>query len=294
METPNTKTIEIAEAQVGYEAGLKVALATQTVKRTEDGLPYIITQHGLSIQTVETTLKAPTARRGNVLVTSVQSFIDLVKREANEAKTVIFAFLPNNEPGNIVAIIDYHGEEGEPAWCEYRIVLQLSHTAEWIEWKRVLSVPTRQVDLAEFLEERYIDVCSTVDGVTGATILETALSLQAKKGVSFRSEQRLQNGDSLLQYEETTTARAGQKGELEIPKEFTLLLPVYEGFKATSIRVLLRYRINDGVLSFICKPVNIERTLIAIREAVIDQINTETQLPVYMGNANSVPSRKVP
>jgi hypothetical protein len=88
-------------------------------------------------------------------------------------------------------------------------------------------------------------------------------------------------------------ARAGQKGELEIPKEFTLLLPVYEGFKATTIRVLLRYRINDGVLSFICKPVNIERTLIAIREAVIDQINTETHLPVYMGNASSVPSRKV-
>jgi uncharacterized protein YfdQ (DUF2303 family) len=293
METPNTKTNEIAEAQVGYDAGLKVALAAQNVRRTEDGLPFIIVQSGLSIQTVETTLKAPTSRRGNILVTSVQSFIELVKREYNDKTTVIFAFLPNSEPGSIVAIVDYHSESAEPSWCEYRITLQLSHTAEWIEWKRVLGVATRQIDLAEFLEERYIDVHSTPDGVTGATILEIALSLQAKKGVTFRSEQRLQNGDSLLQYEETTTARAGQKGELEIPKEFTLMLPVYEGFQAAAIRVLLRYRINEGVLSFICKPVNIERTLIAIREAVIEQIKEETELPVYLGSAISVPARKI-
>lgn len=286
-------TAAVAEAQVGYEAGVKVALSEQMIKfGSPDGMPFLLVQPGMTVKTIEETCEAPKSRRGNIIVTSVKSFIELVQREYAEHKSVIFANLPNNAPGDITAVIDFHKHDGAPSWSEYRIILQLSYTAEWMEWLKVLNKCTLQLELAEFLEERYIDV-HEANGITGATILEVALSLEAKKGVSFKNAVRLDNGDVSLQFEETTMARAGQKGELEIPKEFTLFIPVYEGFAACPIRVLLRYRIKDGVLGFICKPVNIERTLIAIREAIVQEIADETELSVYMGNANSIPTRKL-
>lgn len=286
-------TAAVAEAQVGYEAGVKVALSEQIIKfGSPEGMPFLLVQPGLTVKTIEETCEAPKSRRGNIIVTSVKSFIELVQREYAEHKSVIFANLPGNAAGDITAVIDFHKHDGAPSWSEYRIILQLSYTAEWIEWMKVLNKSVAQIDLAEFLEERYIDV-HDANGVTGATILEVALSLEAKKGVNFKNAVRLDNGDVSLQFEETTMARAGQKGELEIPKEFTLFIPVYEGFAACPIRVLLRYRINNGAMSFICKPVNIERTLIAIREAIVQEIGDETELSVYMGNANSVPTRKL-
>jgi len=293
METPNSK---IAEAQVGFDAGTKVALAEQRIKHGTEivgGIPFLLTQSGMVVKTIEETFPAPMARRGAVAIVNVRSFIELVKREYAEGKSVIFAHLPANEPGNITAIIDYHSDKATPSWCEYRIILRLSYTPEWMEWKKMLNTAVLQLALAEFLEERYIDVQETPNGVSGATILETALSLEAKKGVLFKQANALQNGDVSLQFEETTTARAGQKGELEIPKEFLLYIPVYEGFEASAIRVLLRFRINDGALTFVLKPVNLDRALYSIREAVIALIGEETELPVYLGDAATVPARKL-
>jgi len=284
----------MSEAKVGFEAGMQLSLASQVIKNIEraEAIPFLLFQHGLTVKTIEETFPSPMSRRGNILITSVKSFIELVNRDYEEGASVIFANLSGNDPGTITAIIDFHGNDNAPSWCEYRITLKLSYTADWLEWKKVLSVPKNQIDLAEFLEERYVDV-HEANGVSGATILETALTLEAKKDVNFNSAIRLQNGDSQLKFDETTTARAGQKGEIEIPKEFVLLIPVFEGFEPVAIRVLFRYRIKDGTLIFILKPVNIERVLITIREAIMATIGEQTELPVFLGDANTVPSRKL-
>jgi uncharacterized protein YfdQ (DUF2303 family) len=283
-----------SEAQVGYDLAMKMAVLQQAIGNSSivEAIPYLLTLDGIKIQTIEHTFPSPMSRRANIMVTSVKSFIELVNRDYEEGHSVIFALLPSNDAGNITAIIDFHGEDNSPSWCEYRIILKLSYTTEWLEWKKILNIATRQLDLAEFLEERYIDV-HEANGVSGATILETALSLQAKRDVQFSADYRLQNGDTSLQFTETTSARAGQKGEIEIPKEFCLFIPIYEGFEAIPVRVLFRYRIKDGVLTFILKPVNVERLLINIREAIIAHIGEQTELPVYLGDANTVPSRKL-
>jgi uncharacterized protein YfdQ (DUF2303 family) len=292
------KTIEtklpLGEAQVGFDAGMKVALATQSINNLsrESAIPFILTQPGMTIATIEQTFPAPMSRRGNIVVTSVKSFIELVNRDYEEGNSVIFAMLPSGDAGNITAIIDFHNNDNSANWCEYRIILKLSYTTEWLEWRKILNTATRQLDLAEFLEERYIDV-HEANGVSGATILETALSLQAKRDVQFGSDYRLQNGDTALHFTETTSARAGQKGEIEIPKEFCLFIPIYEGFDAIPVRVLFRYRIQSGVLTFILKPVNVERLLINIREAIMTHIGEQTELPVYLGDASTVPTRKL-
>lgn len=283
-----------SEPQLIYDAATKIAVLQGVIHNstTPEAIPFLMLQSGISIHTIENMLPTPVSRRACIIVTSVKSFIDLVNRDYEEGHSVIFAMLPSNDAGNITAIVDFHGEDNSASWCEYRIILKLSYTTEWLEWKKILNTATRQLDLAEFLEERYIDVHES-NGVSGATILETALSLQAKRDVQFSSDFRLQNGDTSLQFTETTSARAGQKGEIEIPKEFCLFIPIYEGFEAIPVRVLFRYRIKEGVLTFILKPANVERLLINIREAIITHIGEQTELPVYLGDAQTVPSRKL-
>lgn len=283
-----------SEPQLIYDAATKIATLQQVIHNlgTPEAIPFLMLQSGINIHTIENTFPAPMSRRACIIVTSVKSFIDLVNRDYEEGHSVIFAMLPSNDAGNITAIVDFHGEDNSASWCEYRIILKLSYTTEWLEWKKILNTATRQLDLAEFLEERYIDV-HEANGVSGATILETALSLQAKRDVQFSSDFRLQNGDTSLQFTETTSARAGQKGEIEIPKEFCLFIPIYEGFEAIPVRVLFRYRIKEGVLTFILRPVNVERLLINIREAIITRIGEQTELPVYLGDAQTVPDREL-
>jgi len=295
METPKVEAQAIkGDAQVVYDAAMKAAAMQSIVHNSgnNEAIPFLLMLPGATVKTIEETFPSPMSRRGNIQITSVKSFIELVNRDYEEGASVIFANLSGNDPGTITAIIDFHGNDNAPSWCEYRITLKLSYTAEWLEWKKVLSVPKNQIDLAEFLEERYVDV-HEANGVSGATVLETALTLVAKKDVNFNSAIRLQNGDSQLKFDETTTARAGQKGDIEIPKEFVLCIPVFEGFEPVTIRVLFRYRITNGALTFTLKPVNIERALITIREAIMVAIGEQTELPVYLGDANTVPSRKL-
>ena len=280
------------DVQVVAELASKAMLLQQTLNQeAEDRIPFLLTQEGIRLTTVEALLPQPTRRQGNIAVGDVKSFIALVKREMNPETTVIFANVPNGAPGEITAVIDFHNQEGAAAWSEYRVTLKLTYTAEWMEWRKVLNTAIRQIDMAEFLEERYADVMDTPAGAKGVTMLEVAKSLEARKGVAFRSANRLDNGDVSLMFEETTTARAGQKGEIEIPKEFTLYVPVYEGFAPTAIRILFRYRIAEGVLQFVCKPVNLERYLIAVREAIIADIAQQTGLPMFLGDAGTVPAR---
>lgn len=83
---------------------------------------------------------------------------------------------------------------------------------------------------------------------TAAEFLELAQNFQATKAVNFASGTRLGNGQNQLVYEETIQARAGERGQLEIPETFTLGIPVFEGDAAYSLIARLRYRIQDGKL----------------------------------------------
>lgn len=100
-----------------------------------------------------------------------------------------------------------------------------------------------QVDFGLFLEDRAVDVVSP----DAASVMEMVMTFDAIKKVSFRSSQRLHDGQRQFQYVEENEAR----GAVTLPDHFIIMAPVYRGLDPQRIKFMIRYRIaDDGKLSF--------------------------------------------
>jgi uncharacterized protein YfdQ (DUF2303 family) len=118
-------------------------------------------------------------------------------------------------------------------------------------------------------------------------MLELAKSFQATKGVTFRSDKRLDNGQVQVLYEETIEAKAGQRGEMTVPPVFVLALQPFEGSDTYRVQARLRYRISDGTLTIgyvLDRPEDVIR---AAFDDVLAEIETTTELTAYRGTPRS-------
>ena len=130
-----------------------------------------------------------------------------------------------------------------------------------------------------------------------AAVLETVLTLSGKKSVNYKNATRLASGDVSLVWEETTDAKAGQKGDLKVPSELKLRLPVYAGCEEETtfeIRAMFRYHIQDGALTFQIKMLGIERIREMAFAAVYDSLaaklaENDIKVPVYRGAVTTTP-----
>ena len=126
-------------------------------------------------------------------------------------------------------------------------MLQLTTTVPWQRWTAVDGKAISQVELAELVEDRIVDIAEPA----GADLLELAQSLQATKSVEFRSDQRLANGAVNLKFVENIEASAGRDGSMVIPTKITLVVAPFQGADPVPVQVRFRYRLVAGKLSFV-------------------------------------------
>lgn len=219
---------------------------------------------------------------------STASFIDYVNGYKAD-DTVVFAD-PNDN--SLCSVINYHktpivGKSSEdekalqpapalPDYADHRALMSIPFSEQWKRWSGIDGKALSQAEFAEFLEENYMDV-ATPDH---ATLLEIVSTLQAKNDVAFGSAIKLQNGETQFTYTEKIEGKG--KGELAVPSEFKLSIPIHFEGAAKDIRCFLRYRIPSGVLSFIVK---INRRELLQKEAftaLVQEIGKATDIvPVY-------------
>lgn len=173
---------------------------------------------------------------------SLAAYINRFKRPA----TQIFADSVNYR---ICAIFDYHiPPEGDvldaEQHCDHQAHFTPVQSEQWKRWTGIEGKALAQRRFAEFIEENYEDVREPA----AADLLEMVTRLQARRKVTFESGIRLSDGTSKLTYNEET--ETGGKGDMVIPSEIQLGIPVFYGGEAYKVRCLLRYRIEEGVLSF--------------------------------------------
>jgi uncharacterized protein YfdQ (DUF2303 family) len=124
--------------------------------------------------------------------------------------------------------------------------LMLRHSEEWKTWTGHNGQPRKmtQMEFAEFIEDNTPDIVNP----RAADMLEMARTLQAKADVDFSSAIRTNNGQVQLKYTENVKGTYGA-GNVEIPEEFTISIPVYVGSPRVTIRARLRYRLNSGKIA---------------------------------------------
>lgn len=246
-----TTELELESTAVADLIATGAALAEPNrIRKDEDGdmaALAMVVPTGYDLQTVDLEKifaphrGGPIRQAGTYTVRDVASFLTYYTKHAeNQAETWVTS-------KGATAVLNAHGDatEGKPGWEDHKLVLDLKHSPEWIKWIAISNRFMSQQDFAEFLEDCVGDVRSP----DMATILEVASSLQATSKAEFKSAYRTHDGQQAFRYEETVQAKAGQKGELEIPQRITLALRVYEGQQPTDIVARFRYRITPSGLA---------------------------------------------
>jgi len=223
-ETPTTET----EYESAFQHG---AASFANLQLSE--MRAVVIPDGYKLENTESLLETPNRIRENVKLTRAESFWGYVNDFKNDG-SLIFA---NAATRTFIAVLDYHRSDTEPRWGSHVATLSLPFSAEFTAWGKNDRKPLSQQDFAEWLEDRLIDVTEP----EGAKLLTIASALEATKTLKFKSATRLDNGDSALSFEETTS------GAVKIPATFTLGIPVFEGEEPIEIQCRLRYRIDGGL-----------------------------------------------
>ncbi|NUO57275.1 MAG: DUF2303 family protein [Hamadaea sp.] len=227
---------------------------------------------------------APTPRRkkGTVHVQDADSFIAYLEKHGLP-QSEVYADLARM---SLVGVINAHQEavydearESGAGHGDHRVQLELVQTDAWKAWVGKDKTAMRQQEFAEFLEDRANDVTDP----DAATMLEIAQSLFATTGVDFKSAHRLSDGQVAFRYEETTNARAGHTGELEIPSRFAIAIAPFEGCPPVELIARFRYRTGpQGLTLFyaLLNPADVAREAF---EAYVDTVDESVKQPVFKG-----------
>ncbi len=213
-------------------------------------------------------------------VYSLDSLVVLAE-ELNQGPARIWA---DPKERRITCVLD-DAERGTPRWRENRIEYRLEFTPRMLAWRRHDRAMLSQQVFAEHLEDRMRDVVSP----PAADLLEIAQTLTMSTQIDFRSGHRLRDGQTTLKYVEETDAQGGTDGQLEIPGEFDLALPVFVGDDGDRpIRARFRYRLRNGDLTLGYILDDVDQLIEDAFTELVARVTNETEIPVIYGAAGPV------
>lgn len=242
-------------------------------------------------------LPAPERRRGTATLTDLDSFITHVNRHA-DPDSVVFADTTPGAP-KLTAVFDYHraGPEAAARWGTHRAVYPFPLSDEWQVWTAKHERPMTQLDFAQFIEDRVVDVAEPAGASEGAKALVEKLGcdlagparlLELSRGLSVRVNGRvtearnLSTGEAQLSYEARHETDEGQP--LKVPGAFLLAIPVFRGGAPYGLPVRLRYRVKEGQITW---HVALYRTDFALTQSIgeaLARVRAATGLPVLEGS----------
>lgn len=222
----------------------------------------------------------PRRKKGGFTAQNAETFAEyILKHHGDSDGTEVWADVPSL---TILGVLNAHGG-AEAGWGDHRVRFTAQTTPAWRAWAKYDGKMLDQVEFAEHIEQRLIDVRNP----TGATLLELAQTFHATSSAAFKSSQMLASGERKFAYEETVKATAGQNGEITIPRVFELAFEPFEGSTSKwKVIARLRFRIKDGHLTL---GYVLERPEDILRDAwleVVDDVQTRiavADIPVWQG-----------
>lgn len=266
----------MTEYRTEAEAVAHLAYTAADAETLEPGTIYALTDADGDYSVFTTDQYAPTPRRktGSYTLTNVDHFIAYLEKHAAE-HTEMWG---RPRTGIVTAVINAHGGPGQaPGWEDHTATLHLTKTHDWNDWANIDRTWLTQEDFAEHVEDHLDSFLAP----TAADMLELAQHFKAHRYVEFESGKRTKSGATTLVYRETDKAKAGVKGDLDIPDRINLQVAPYEGFATYKLNARFRYRITNGQLAM---SVVLERPndiLDAAFEHVTAQISDETNQPIW-------------
>lgn len=216
----------------------------------------------------------PDRIRQAVTLQTAQSLGDYLERFKTDA-SVLFA---NIDADQIVGAIDYHNPSRADL-VQHRATLNLPFSTEWGLWTAIDGKMMSQLDFARFLDENKDDISSP----RGADLVEIVKDMIAVETANTKASVRINSDNVDFTFAASTDARSGTGGQLEVPKEFELRIPVYFGEAPVPMVARLRWKNAADGVQFGVVLLRKENARQDEFKRVVAEVSATAKLPVYYG-----------
>jgi uncharacterized protein YfdQ (DUF2303 family) len=227
------------EAETVADLARKAAIV-QNIK-TDDGRQYLIIPNGYEAKDVTDAhgLKPglPKYIKQGVVVQTLDSLVEYV----NAFKTPYTKLFADIDTNSIVALIDYHHNDGTAENTAHAVTMKLPFSEEWKLWTSIDGSLLGQLEFARFLEENHPDIVAP----NAAELIEIARDLHGARSIKLTKVVRTENDNESFTLDDNTSLQSGKNGtRIEIPREFTLSIPVYFGERNIDMTAFLRWKLD--------------------------------------------------
>lgn len=254
------------------EAIVLKSMETQEI----DGVPTVILNADQKVQDLTHLLDTPPRKKGHPKFTQAASFCRYVNEHKEESTRI---YVPSNL--ELVAVINHHQADstGAPGWGDHRATYAMKHSLEWETWTRQNKARMSQKEFAEFVEDNVSDIADRTN------MVELIRTLQINSNVAFEGWEKDNQGNATLRFQKVVQARAGEKGEMELPPTFQINIPCFMGGRAMPMLAKLRFEVSeqDKKLKLWYELQQVERRLIEHTERVVADVEQATGIPPFYG-----------
>lgn len=243
------------------------------------GVTHIMRPNNCELTNMEKSLPAPARIRALVGLRDLDSFLAYVAGYKLPASKIFVA--TNSDGLKATAIFDYPASATETAWGSHRVLLATQFSAEWLRWRTDNDTYMSQKDFAEFIETNALQFASP----SGADMLTMARDIEVKQNVEWRGTVRTENGDTSINYVNTSKAGAG---DIEVPALFTIGIRPFHNGATYKLDARLRVSLDDGTLTLKYELLRTEELLEQVMQDIIANIAGSTGIAPLVGDAPQI------
>lgn len=252
----------------------RIVLAAQIPKYIL-GTPIVTLNAGQTIADLSKFLDVPVRKKGHPIFSQAESFTRYVNEHKTDSTRI---YVPQNLL--LLAIMDHNSPgTGKPGWAEHRASYAMQHSLEWLTWTGKNAGKMSQKDFCEFVEDNSKDFSDRTN------MLELVRTLQVNSNVAFNTWEKGDNGNVALSFTKVVLAKAGEKGEVDLPHKFRIDIPCFQGGVILPITAKLRFEIceSDKKLKLWYELQKIQQMLVEHTKQVVAMVSKTTGIEPFYG-----------
>lgn len=253
------------------------------IYKKEDGSgSFVIVPEGMKVHDIHMDGYAPGYISRKSAFSLPDSFIEYLKDYINsDGRTVVFA---NEQTDSFLGVIDYHMQpanitaDDQGRRCAHHATMALTKDETYSRFASINGSWLSQLEMAQFLEENLVAVIAP----DGSTLMELITKFEVAQNAEFKKAINMTSSTVEL----TFNQRDQVAGSFVVPRQITIVTPVYFGGQPKEIELFFRYKASGGNLSF---KLDMHRKAYMERDAflaIVTRIADTAMVPVYLGRTS--------